>query len=161
MDVHKARPFCGARGRAFRRFSDSAKLSPLLGGGLEMRSIKRLGEFVGGALLTVVFGACAQTGYIYTKTGDSGPAKPPNCDFVIATTKVDRPYKEVGILDSQDNPPSNAADFKERVRRQVCEAGGDAVVAEVSGHGYYIRGTVLRFTEGEPAAAATTAPPAP
>jgi hypothetical protein len=110
-----------------------------------------IGKFVGGALLAVLFGACAQTGYIYTKTGEAGSAKPPNCDFVVAVTKVDRPYKEVGILDSQQAPPQNAADFKERVRAQVCQAGGDAVIAEVSGLGYYIRGTIVRFTEEAPA----------
>jgi hypothetical protein len=33
------------------------------------------------------------------------------------------------------------------VRDKVCEAGGDAVVAEVNAVGQYARGTVIRFRD--------------
>jgi len=100
-----------------------------------------------GMTLLLALASCAKTDYIFTKTGEAGPAKPPNCDFVIATTKVDHPYQEIGILDSQQAPPQDAAAFKAKVQPQVCAVGGDAVVTEVNGTGYYVRGTILRFTE--------------
>jgi hypothetical protein len=84
--------------------------------------------------------------YTLTKTGTPGAAKPANCDFVLATTKVDRPYQEVGILDSEVWA-EDAASFKTTVQKQVCEVGGDAVVTEVNSNGRYVRGTILRFTE--------------
>jgi len=120
-----------------------------------MRMLGRVAGIVAGAVL----GACAKPGYVYTKTGEAGLAKPPNCDFVIATTKVDHPYTEVGILDSQESPAQDAADFKDRVRVQTCEVGGDAVIAEVSGTGSYIRGTIVRYTESESSAAGAPAGP--
>jgi len=117
-----------------------------------MRMLSRVGGIVAG----VVLAACAKLPYVYTKTGEAGPAKPPDCDFAIATTKVERPYTEVGILDTPEGPADNAADFKERVRAQTCEVGGDAVIAQVSGTGNYVRGTIVRYTEEK-----TSAPEAP
>ena len=91
------------------------------------------------------FGACfAGPSYTFTKTGTAGAAKPPSCDFIIATTKVDRAYEEVGILDSKIWA-ENAAQFKATVQKQVCDVGGDAVYAEVNGNGRYVRGTILRW----------------
>lgn len=96
--------------------------------------------------LPLLVGACAETGYVLTKTGEAGRAKLAGCDFVVVTTKVERPYREIGILDSRVDPPTDAATFKDQVRAEVCSIGGDAVVAEISGSGRYVRGTVLRWT---------------
>ena len=99
-----------------------------------------------GALL---FTACfAGPSYVVTKTGTAGPAKPANCEFQIATTKVDREYEEVAILDAK-MWAEDAATFKQTVSTQVCELGGDAVIAEVNGNGRYVRGTVLRWKDAE------------
>lgn len=77
-----------------------------------------------------------------------------DCDFVVATNQLDRPFQEVGVLDFSA-PSLNAgisgrrsvSEFKEAIQPLVCEAGGDAVIAEVNGGGEYVRGTVVRWRE--------------
>ena len=101
-------------------------------------------------MLTLLFAACEIKEYKVTRTSaEASAAKPANCDFVIATTKADRPYEEIAILDKQDSPARDAGEFKERIRKDVCELGGDAVFAEVNGYGQYVRGTVLRWTDAK------------
>lgn len=103
----------------------------------------------------LLLAACATLAPAYkvTRTGTTGAAKPASCDFIIATTKVDRSYDEIAILDCDPNRPfaSDVAAFKESVRAQVCGVGGDAVIAEVNGYGSYVRGTVLKWKDAEPA----------
>ena len=103
--------------------------------------------------LLILVPACAMynPSYKLTKTGVAGPGKPPSCDFIIATTKVDRPYDEIAILDCEANKAGDVAAFKESVRAQVCAVGGDAVIAEVNGYGSYVRGTVLRWKDADSA----------
>ena len=95
--------------------------------------------------------ACAMyaPSYKMTNTGAAGLAKPASCDFVIATTKVDRPYDEIAVLDCDANKAGDIGAFKESVRAQVCGVGGDAVIAEVNGYGSYVRGTVLRWKDAQ------------
>src|SRR4051794_30474248 len=101
------------------------------------------------ALLLVACGLQAAS-YKSTRTGSSAVTpKPANCDFAIITTRTDRPYEEVAILDSKNYMAHDAAEFKEAIKKDVCELGGDAVVAEVNGYGYYPRGTVVRWTDGK------------
>jgi len=89
--------------------------------------------------------------YTVTKTtADAAPAKAGDCDFAIATTKFDRAYKEVAILDAQALMAHDATEFKDAIRKDVCALGGDAVYAEINGRGFYARGTVVRWTEGRP-----------
>jgi len=88
--------------------------------------------------------ACYPTpSYAFTKTGASGAAKPEDCDFEVIA-KVDSSYEEIGILDSEAGAADDASQFKDTVRRQVCEVGGDAVVTEVVSSGRYVRATILR-----------------
>jgi hypothetical protein len=101
----------------------------------------------------ILLPACAMYApkYKLTATGAVGVAKPASCDFIIATTKVDRPYDEIAILDCDANKAGDVAAFKESVRTQVCGIGGDAVIAEVNGYGSYVRGTVLKWKDAETA----------
>jgi hypothetical protein len=99
-------------------------------------------------LLCLLPGCFASPSYIVTKTGAVGAAKPANCDFLIATSKVDRAYDEIAILDAKIWA-EDAASFKQTVGAQVCELGGDAVLAEVNGNGRYVRGTVLRWKDAQ------------
>lgn len=98
----------------------------------------------------VLFSSCAlyavKPNYVLTKTGAPGAAKPKGCDFALVTTKVERAYEEIAILDSTVTA-EDAASFKQAVGPDVCELGGDAVLAEVNGKGGYVRGTVLRWKD--------------
>lgn len=100
----------------------------------------------------LVLAACGlqAASYKATRTGPSALApKPANCDFAILTTKADRPYEEIAILDSKNYMAHDAAEFKDAIKKDVCELGGDAVYAQVNGYGYYPRGTVLRWTDAK------------
>ncbi len=94
---------------------------------------------------------CVSRSYLVTRTG-TGPvvSKAPDCDFAVLTTQGDRAYEEVAILERDGEPAVTAVEFQKIVRRQVCELGGDAVLAEVDNQGAYLRGTVLVSKDAAP-----------
>ena len=101
--------------------------------------------------LPIVLVAMAGCGgsYRYAQTTSvTAPAKPETCSFDVLSTRPDRPYDELGVLDfsgDQMAVAKSVTSFRDRVRPHVCGAGGDAVLAEVNGVGYYVRGTVIRY----------------
>jgi hypothetical protein len=128
-------------------------------------------RLIGLALVACLGVGCI--GYNYTPTTRNAAAvKPPGCEFELLTTRPPRPYVELGVLERSMRVAGSASDFKESVRENVCNAGGDAVLTELNGLGGYIRGTVLKYQDqqGEqlapfpgspPAVASPSAPPAP
>jgi hypothetical protein len=97
-------------------------------------------------LLCLVLAAAGCSAYRYERsTSITAPPKPANCSFDILASRPDRPYDELGVLDPQRAALGDQASFREAIRADVCRAGGDAVVAEVSSQGYYVSGTVIRY----------------
>ncbi|MFL5311754.1 MAG: hypothetical protein ACJ79H_15010 [Myxococcales bacterium] len=102
----------------------------------------------------LAIGCAAQPQYMATTSVRAQP-KPENCSFDILTTRPQRIFDELGIIDftggligqngRRAGLPDNAAELKEKTARSVCDAGGDAVLAEVNGLGQYIRATVIRY----------------
>jgi|SRR5467141_3707706 len=98
-------------------------------------------------------GCAAETQY--TPTSVRSQPKPENCSFDILTTRPQRIFDELGIIDftgglvdgtgRRAGLPDNAAELKDKTAQTVCGAGGDAVLAEVNGRGQYIRATVIRY----------------
>lgn len=123
--------------------------------GLEMRAV--------GVLVFVLtsFG-CSQGKYNYVRTTHVvAEAKPDTCQPELFTTRPERSYVELGVLEPKGFYTGSTSRFIANVRPYVCAAGGDAVLAVVNGTGLYIRGTVIRFNEAAPApapAAATATP---
>jgi hypothetical protein len=68
-----------------------------------------------------------------------------NCSFEFFTTRPDRAYDELGVLEYDMDMACNARDLYLAVRSQVCRAGGEGVITEVNGAGCYMRGTVIVF----------------
>jgi hypothetical protein len=85
--------------------------------------------------------------YSLTKSVSNVTPKSANCEFVVVTVPSDRPQEQIGILDAELVPyaATTAAEFKDAVRNQVCQVGGDEVLAEVNGRGRYVRGTIVRW----------------
>jgi hypothetical protein len=84
--------------------------------------------------------SCGAAGYKLTMTGASAPtAKPAGCEYSIFTTRPDRPYEEIAILDPEisTRAPSNVGEFKEKAGLLVCQAGGDGVITEINNVGMY------------------------
>jgi hypothetical protein len=94
--------------------------------------------------------------------GDAGPAPPPTssaaastpgrCNFKVVS-KIDptrlKYYSELGTLDVAfgSKAASDMDVFREAIRREVCAAGGDTVVAQFNDEGYYIRGAVYKVID--------------
>ena len=87
-------------------------------------------------------------GFLYTRTTTANvEAKPEGCDFVVLGTAPARPHEEVGILDGDHSCPDDVRKYRLAIQKQVCAAGGDAVISQVSGLGCYVRGVVIRWTK--------------
>lgn len=77
-------------------------------------------------------------------------ARPSTCDFVVLTMQPNRPFDEVGIVEFTQaelmwRPIHNVQVFREQVRDAVCNAGGDAIIAQINGMGIYVQGTVITW----------------
>lgn len=94
--------------------------------------------------------------YTFEPTGTPQAAKAAPCEFAVAATVPDgHAYEEIGVLDARRIPSRNLTTFKTHARPTVCHAGGDLVVAQVNGDGFYVRAIVFRRITRE----ATPAPP--
>ena len=96
-------------------------------------------------LVLLALSGCAQYGYRFTKTTRHAlpPPEPANCDFGVAASMPEGPYEELGVLDAEQ-AVSSMASFREVIAERVCAVGGDLVIGEVNGYGYYVRGIVFR-----------------
>jgi len=73
------------------------------------------------------------------------PPKPVTCDFrVLNLPPTGEDYEEVATLTPSGARSTSPETFKHAVHEDVCRVGGDAVVTEINGQGWYVRGTVLR-----------------
>ncbi len=101
-------------------------------------------------IMLTLTSACATNGnYTYTASmPKAAPPKSPGCDFLVVNLPPQGPYEEIGTVGAPEGERVDTpTEFKQAVRSSVCQAGGDVVVTQVNGAGYYVRGTVLRKTE--------------
>ena len=98
------------------------------------------------ASVCVLLGACGPT-FKYVPTSEvTNEAREPTCEFRVLTTIPSNPFDEVGILQADGSyRTSDVEEFKKIVAPDVCRAGGDAIISEINGLGYYMRGTVIRY----------------
>lgn len=88
------------------------------------------------------------------------PAGPVTCEFqVSATVPQDGPFVEIGVLDARRTPSTKMGVFREQVRREVCNAGGNLVVGEIDNFGFCVRGIVFEGVTGGLGASPLTLPP--
>ncbi len=104
-------------------------------------------------LLVLALIGCTPTSYAYTPSTSRGPAaKPDNCVVEFLTSQPTNDYEEVGTLDFYNGTePKSVDDFKKAVAKQVCQVGGDAVIAIANDKGQYTKGTVIHYTHAAPA----------
>jgi hypothetical protein len=94
-------------------------------------------------LLSLTMAACSSAKFNSNSDRRLSP-KQQNCAFKISNTVPKEGYEEIGIVDiSHPENIRSVEDFKNLVREQVCSAGGDLVVGEINGMGWYVRGTVF------------------
>jgi hypothetical protein len=112
-----------------------------------------------GWILCLAFLGCGSTNM--TATGEAQSPRAAECDFDILTATPFTGFKEIGTIDV--TPGGYGIDvftdlsaFKDHIRPQVCQLGGDAAIASANGYGMYIKATVLKRAAG--AAPASVAP---
>jgi hypothetical protein len=112
---------------------------------------RRLPHAWAASLLAV---GCATPQYTPASSVRAQP-KPADCSFDILTTRPQRLFDELGIIDftggliyqtgRRAGLPESASELKDKTATTVCRAGGDAVLADVNGLGQYVRATVIRY----------------
>jgi hypothetical protein len=124
----------------------------------------KLVSFVAFALLA----GCASGGgltYKLTPSDNLAPppqAKDPNCDFKIGKGPDDgQKYDKLGELKAADFSATSQDDLKSSIRAQVCQLGGDYVIATQDETGAYKTATVLRHHMDAPAGGPAPAPGTP
>src|SRR5262245_7352445 len=98
-------------------------------------------------LAVVLVSGCVPTSFTYSPTTMRGPGpKPEGCAFEALTSPPTKGYEEVGTLSFYNGEePTTVEGFKKVVARQVCEVGGDAVIAISNSAGQLTKGTVIHF----------------
>jgi hypothetical protein len=128
----------------------------------------KIASIVAFALLAACGGGGGLT-YKLTPTENLYPppqAKPANCEFLIGTGPNDgAKYDKVGTLAPADFAAQSQDELKSSIQAQVCQLGGDYVIATQDEAGKYRSATVLRRHMGAPpdggSGAAPAAEPAP
>ena len=96
-------------------------------------------------LALVLLAGCTPAEFAFSPTVTVVTPKADNCSVDVVTS-TSRTYQEVGTLEYYNGPqPKTLADFKKAVAKQVCSAGGDAVIAVQDAKGLYTKGTVISY----------------
>lgn len=95
----------------------------------------------------VLLAGCVPTSFTYSPSFARGPAaKPEGCPFEVVTSAPPQDFQEVGTLDFYNgDEPTSVDGFKKAVAKQVCQVGGDAVIAIANPKGQYTKGTVVHY----------------
>jgi hypothetical protein len=108
----------------------------------------KVAQFVVLGLLAAGCGAGGGLTYKLVPTADLNPPAQPkdaNCDFVIGKGPTDgAKYDKLGELTAADFSASTADDLKGSIRAQVCQLGGEYVIAAQDTTGNYKTATILR-----------------
>jgi hypothetical protein len=100
-----------------------------------------------GLVLLLLLVGCVPLSYAFTpSTNQPISGKPKGCKFEVPTSQPTEGYEEIGVLDHYNgDAPKNLDTFRKAVAEQVCQLGGDAVIAIANDKGEYTKGTVIRF----------------
>ena len=114
-------------------------------------------------LALVLLVGCSPTTFAFSPTVKVVTPKPDNCTVEVITSLPSRTYQEIGTLDFYNGTePKTLQAFKEAVAKQVCGAGGDAVIAIANDNdkGLFTQGTVIAYMGADaPAPAHRGSPP--
>src|SRR5215475_2204484 len=101
-------------------------------------------------IAVVVASGCVPTSFTYSPSFAKGPApKPEGCAFEVVTSPPTRPYEEVGVLSFYNGTePTTVDELKKIVAKQVCDVGGDGVIAIANARGQLTRGTIIHYPPG-------------
>jgi hypothetical protein len=113
-------------------------------------------------LVLVLVAGCVPLSYAFTPSARfQPPPKPKGCKFDMHTSQPSDGYEEIGTLEHYNgDPPKDVEKMRKAVAEQVCELGGDAVIATTDAKGHYTKGQVIKYAKhAEPVKPLTDAPP--
>ena len=88
---------------------------------------------------------------MFSRNGGSCKERQPDCPFDVITSRPEREFQVVGVIDieafSVRNLPGDEAAFRKAVAKAVCKAGGDAVIPGVNGDKRYVLATVVKWVD--------------
>lgn len=96
--------------------------------------------------------ACASgPRYLFTSTThEAAQPLPMTCSVELFSTRPERHFVELGVLEfnsSSQGAVHTAGEFLTAVQVPTCQVGGNAILTEINGFGYYVRGTVIRWVD--------------
>ena len=98
-------------------------------------------------LAFALLAACTPTSYAFSPTVKAVTPKADNCPVDVVTSPPSRDFQEIGTLEFYNGTePKTLDEFKKDVAKQVCQVGGDAVIAVMDDKGQFTKGTVIAYT---------------
>ena len=98
-------------------------------------------------LAVVAVIGCGSATTAFTRTGPTLAAQPEGCEFSVVRASPTAAARELGKIDikyqKQMDWIYDESAFKRKVRADVCQSGGDTVVAHINDNGLYMSATVL------------------
>lgn len=97
-------------------------------------------------VLLLLVAGCTPLSYAFTPAGRSVVSKPKGCTFEVRTSPPSEGLEEIGTLQHYNGKPTKSVDaLKEAVAEQVCNVGGDAVIAIPDDKGELNNVTVVKW----------------
>jgi hypothetical protein len=97
-------------------------------------------------LAVVLLAGCVPLSYTFTPSS-SAPvhSNPKGCKFDVLMSAPPEGYEEIGTLELYNgDAPKSSDKFKSAVADQVCDVGGDAVIATTNDKGAITKGAIIR-----------------
>jgi hypothetical protein len=118
------------------------------------------------SLATAALSGCADLVF-HPAGGRPAQPKPENCELRTVGSHPGPDYVEIGVISIEGDRSFGAGSYQDpqefvnRVRPQVCRAGGEVVATEVNGRGIVVRGVVFRRARVAVERGPAAPPPAP
>jgi hypothetical protein len=97
-------------------------------------------------LVLLFVAGCTPLSYVFTPAGRSVVSKPKGCTFEVRTSQPSEGYEEIGTLEHYNGKPTKSVDeLKKAIGEQVCNVGGDAVVAIPDDKGELNKAVVVKW----------------
>ena len=95
----------------------------------------------------VLLSGCVPLSYAFTPSTNAPiQAKAKGCEFKVVLSQPAEGYEEIGTLEHYNGtPPKDTETFKKAVAEQVCQVGGDGVIATSNAKGELTKGSIIKF----------------
>ena len=99
-------------------------------------------------LLLFALVGCSPITYAWTPASAKAThPRPEGCKFEVYTSTPQDAYEELGTLQHYNGGvPKTVDKFRDAVAKQVCDSGGDGVIAQMDDKGEFSKGTVIHKT---------------